>query len=148
MPVLTNDNHERYARLRAVLIPPRAAVKAIGMKVTSGAATKLEQNTKIKARIAEIAAVEEDVLREKRAQIEVGLSAIAYGDGSDFPGKRVALGWNDRLGAFNQLRDMHGFKSVTKTALTDPTGTESAPPFVVEIVKFADAARSQDQAPA
>lgn len=125
MPVLTNENHERYARLRAILVPPRAAVKALGMKVTSGVATKLEQNEAIKARIAELVAVEEDVLREKRDQIETALSAIAYGDGSDFPGKRSPLDWPHRLGALAQLRNMHGFESVKKTALTDPSGKRS-----------------------
>jgi len=131
VPVLTNENHERYSRLRAILIPPRAAAKAIGLKPTSGVATKLEQNAKIKARIAELVAVEEDILREKRDQIEAGLSAIAYGDGSDFPGRRIAIDWPNRLGAFAQLRDMHGFKSVNKTALTDPTGEKPASVYLI-----------------
>ena len=122
MPVLANENHERYSRLRAVLVPPRAAVKAIGLKPSSGIATKLEQNEAIKARIAELVAVDEDVLREKRQQIETALSAIAYGDGSEWPGKRVALDWPHRLGAINQLREMHGMKAPTKIAPTDPTG--------------------------
>src|ERR1700721_1464684 len=112
VPVLANENHERYSRLRAILIPPRAAAKAIGLKPSSGIATKLERNEHIKARIAELVMVEEEVLREKRAQIETALSAIAYSDGSEFPGKRVTLDWPHRLGAINQLRDLHGFKSV------------------------------------
>ncbi len=131
MPVLTNDNHERYARLRAILVPPRGAVKAIGMKVTSGAATKLEKNKAIRARIAELVADQEEVLREKRQQIDSALSAIAYGDGSDFPGKRMPLDWFNRLQAINQLRDMHGFKSVNKTALTDPSGEKSASVYLI-----------------
>lgn len=131
MPVLANENHERYSRLRAILIPPRAAAKAIGLKPTSGIATKLERNDKIRARIAEIVAVEEDVLREKRDQIEASLSAIAYSDGSEFPGKRIAIDWPHRLGAIAQLRDMHGFKAVTKTALTDPTGEKPASVYLI-----------------
>lgn len=122
MPVLANENHERYSRLRAILVPPRAAAKAIGLKPTSGIATKLERNAAIRARIAELVAVEEDVLREKREQIELALSAIAYGDGVEFPGRRVVLDWPHRLGALAQLRDMHGFKGSTTTALTDPDG--------------------------
>ena len=122
VPVLTNENHERYARLRAILIPPRAAVKAMGLSATSGVATKLEQNKGVQARIAELVADEEDVLREKRQAIEAGLSAIAYGDGKEFPGKNPQLDWPHRLGAFNQLRDMHGFKAPSKIAPTDPTG--------------------------
>jgi hypothetical protein len=137
VPVLTNENHERYSRLRAILIPPRAAAKSIGLKPTSGIATKLEQNPKIRARIAELVAEEENVLREKRQQIEAGLSAIAYGDGSDFPGKRIPLDWPHRLGAFNQLRDMHGFKAPSKIAPTDPTGEK---PY--EMVSDADRVRA------
>lgn len=131
MPVLSNENHERYSRLRSILVPPRAAVKALGLKPSSGVATKLEQNEAIKARIAELVAVEEDLLREKRDQIETALSAIAYGDGSDFPGRRVPLDWPHRLGALTQLRDMHGFKAVNKTALTDPTGLQPASLYLI-----------------
>jgi hypothetical protein len=131
VPVLSNENHERYSRLRSILVPPRAAVKALGLKPSSGVATKLEQNEAIKARIAELVAVEEDLLREKRDQIETALSAIAYGDGSDFPGRRVPLDWPHRLGALTQLRDMHGFKAVNKTALTDPTGLQPASLYLI-----------------
>ncbi|XUM21044.1 hypothetical protein ACRAVF_27155 [Bradyrhizobium oligotrophicum S58] len=35
------------------------------------------------------------------------------------------------LQALAQLRDMHGFKAVTKTALTDPSGTKPATVFVL-----------------
>jgi hypothetical protein len=122
VPVLANENHERYSRLRAILIPPRAAAKAIGLKPTSGIATKLEQNPKIRERIAELVKVEEDVLREKRESIEAGLTAIAWGDGSEFPGKRVQIEPPHRLNAFSQLRDMHGMKAPTKIAPTNPAG--------------------------
>lgn len=117
MPVLANENHERYSRLRAILIPPRAAAKSIGLKPTSGVATKLERNKNIQARIAELVAVEEDILRQKREQIEASLSAIAYGDGADFPGRKPQLDWPHRLGALAQLRDMHGFKAPAKIGL-------------------------------
>lgn len=147
MPVLANENHERYSRLRAILVPPRAAVKAIGLKPSSGVATKLEKNKAIRERIAELVGLEEEVLREKREQIEAALSAIAYGDGSDFIGKRPMLDWPHRLGAIAQLRDMHGFKAPTKSAFTDPSGKEAAAPFVVEIVKFSDV-RPKDTAAA
>lgn len=136
MGVLTNINHERYARLRAILVPPRAAVKAIGMSAKSGVATKLEQNEAIQARIAELVQVEEDILREKRTAIEAGLSAIAYGDGSEFPGKRAPLDWPHRLGAFAQLRDMHGFKAPSKNEFT---GRNGGP---IETVSDADRARA------
>jgi hypothetical protein len=122
VPVLSNENHERYARLRAVLVPPRGAVQAIGLKATSGAATKLERNAAIRARIAELVDADQDVLREKRHQVESALSAIAYGDGSEFPGKRIALDWPNRLQALAQLRDMHGFKAAQRHELTGKDG--------------------------
>jgi hypothetical protein len=131
VPILSNDNHERYSRLRAILIPPRAAAKSIGLKPTSGIATKLERNKAIQARIAELVGEQEEIVREKREQIERALSAIAYGDGTDFPGKRPVLDWPHRLGALAQLRDMHGFKAPNKTALTDPTGEKPASVYLI-----------------
>lgn len=135
MPVLTNETHERYARLRAILVPPRAAVKSLGLSIKSGVASKLEHNEAIKARIAEIAAVEEDVLREKRDQIEMALSAIAYGDGSEFPGKRIALEWTNRLHAIHQLRDLHGFIAPKRSELTGKNGG------AIEVENYTDADR-------
>lgn len=122
MPVLANENHERYSRLRAILIPPRAAAKAIGLNPASGVATKLEANAKIKDRIAELVADDEEILREKRHEIEAALTSIARGDGKDFPGRNPGLKWPDRLNALNQLRDMHGLKAPTKVAPTNPAG--------------------------
>jgi hypothetical protein len=136
VPLLTNENHERYSRLRAILVPPRAAAKAIGLKPTSGVATKLERNEGIRSRIAELVALEEEILREKRQQIESALSAIAYSDGSEFPGQRVVLDWPNRLGALNQLRDMHGFKAASKTELT---GRDGGP---MEVITDADRVRA------
>lgn len=144
MPVLANENHERYSRLRAILIPPRAAAKAIGLSPASGVATKLERNEGVRARIAELVADEEEILREKRHEIEAALQSIARGDGKDFPGKNPMIKWPDRLGALNQLRDMHGLKAPSKIAATDAAGND----IVVEIVRFSDAARSEDQTPA
>lgn len=135
MPLLANENHERYSRLRAILVPPRAAAKAIGLSPSSGVATKLEKNEGIRARIAELVAVEEDILREKRDQIESALSAIAYGDGSDFPGKRSPLDWPNRLGALMQLRDMHGFKAPSRSEFTGKNGGP------IEHIDYSDAER-------
>jgi hypothetical protein len=137
VPVLPNENHERYSRLRAILIPPRAAAKSIGLKPTSGVATKLERNKAIQARIAELVMVDEEILREKRQQIEAALSAIAYGDGSDFLGKRVTLDWPHRLGALTQLRDMHGFKSAGKIEHTGKDGG------AIEVANYTDADRAK-----
>jgi hypothetical protein len=139
VPVLANENHERFARLRAILVPPRAAVKALGLSPKSGVATKLEQNEQIKARIAELVGLEEEILREKRQQIEAGLSAIAYGDGKEFPGRNPQIDWPHRLGAFNQLRDMHGFKAASKNEHSGPNG---APIEIDAPYSIADRARA------
>lgn len=61
-------------------------------------------------------------------------------------GKLTEFKRDDALQAANQLRDMHGFKSVNKTALTDPTGEKAAAPFIVEVVKFSDVAPAPDKA--
>jgi hypothetical protein len=149
VPVLANENHERYSRLRAILIPPRAAAKAIGLNPASGIATKLERNEGVRARIAELVADEEEILREKRSEIEATLNSIARGDGTDFPGRKPMIKWPDRLNAINQLRDMHGMKAPSKIAATDAAGND----VIVEIVRFSDiarldVARSKDSTPA
>jgi len=125
MPALTNETHERYARLRAVLVPPRAAIKSMGGNPKTGQATKLERNAKIRERIVELSGDTEAIIREKREQIEAALSAIAYGDGSEFPylKTRPALKWPDRLGAIGQLRDMHGFKAPSRVEATGKDGS-------------------------
>jgi hypothetical protein len=138
VPVLANENHERYSRLRAILIPPRAAAKSIGLNPKSGVATKLEANIKIRARIAELVCEEEAILREKRAHIESTLTAIACGDGSEFPGKLSLPKYPDRLNALNQLRDMHGFKAASKSELSGPNGS----PIEVHDITAADRARA------
>jgi hypothetical protein len=124
VPVLANEKHERYCRLRAILVPPRAAVKSLGLKATSGVATKLEHNKAIRQRIAELTALDDVIVREKREQVDRALSAIAYGDGSEFPGSRNRLDWPHRLGAISQLRDMHGFKAAEKRDLTIHAATD------------------------
>lgn len=60
-------------------------------------------------------------------------------------GRLVDFERDNALQALAQLRDMHGFKSVNKTALTDPSGKEAAAPFLVEIVRFTDAPRPADK---
>lgn len=61
-------------------------------------------------------------------------------------GELVDFERDSALQAIAQLRDMHGFKAPSKISPTDPAGNYA--PFVVEIVKFSDAARSKDQTPA
>ena len=61
-------------------------------------------------------------------------------------GELVHFERDDALAALAQLRDMHGFKAPSKIAPTNANGDDA--PFVVEIVRFSDASRSKDQAPA
>jgi hypothetical protein len=138
VPVLANENHERYSRLRAILIPPRAAAKSIGLSPKSGVATKLERNKAIQSRVAELVLLDEEILREKRAHIEATLTAIACGDGSEFPGRLTLPKYPDRLNALNQLRDMHGFKAATKNEHTGANGA----PIAIEDISMADRARA------
>ena len=44
---------------------------------------------------------------------------------------RVDFERDNALQAISQLRDMHGFKSVTKTALTDPSGEKPASLYLI-----------------
>lgn len=46
-------------------------------------------------------------------------------------GELVDFERDNALQAINQLRDMHGFKAVTKTALTDPTGEKPASLYLI-----------------
>jgi hypothetical protein len=46
-------------------------------------------------------------------------------------GQLVDFTRDSALQAGNQLRDMHGFKSVNKTALTDPTGNNPASVYLI-----------------
>jgi hypothetical protein len=46
-------------------------------------------------------------------------------------GRLVDFERDNALQALAQLRDMHGFKAVTKTALTDPTGKEPASLYLI-----------------
>jgi hypothetical protein len=54
-------------------------------------------------------------------------------------GRLVDFERDNALQALAQLRDMHGFKAVTKTALTDPSGQKSAS---IEITTDADRVRA------
>jgi len=60
---------------------------------------------------------------------------------TDFERRRCAAGLGPNSATCTASRRR------AKTALTDPSGNNAAP-FLVEIVRFSDAARSKDQAPA
>lgn len=58
-------------------------------------------------------------------------------------GELVDFERDNALQALAQLRDMHGFKAPSKITPTDGNGNYA--PFVVEIVRFSDAAKPADQ---
>jgi hypothetical protein len=129
LPKDIGERRKAYALERSLGISPAEACRRAGGKVENGQATKWERNRNVQAWIVYYRSLgqTEEMLAAKRVRIETALSAIAYGDGDDFQhkGAMPELDWPHRLNALGQLRDMHGFKAVQKTALTDPTGKRS-----------------------
>ena len=179
---LQNEKHEHFSRLRALLVPRLIAAREAGYEeMTAGNAAKLDRRKEIRARVAVLAGMDEQMIREKRARIEARLTAVMesdllrdfaliemrpHGDEGRKVGHIVGIDWaavrasnlsaviskfkfdpksghlvdferDDALAAIAQLRDMYGFKSVAKLALTDPTGEKSALP------EYTDAERAQ-----
>lgn len=81
---LRNARHEAYAKARALNMPPRAAAIEAGLKVETGAPTKLENNAKIQLRMAWFARQDDEVLRAKRAKLEAFLWAVHESNYGDF----------------------------------------------------------------
>lgn len=82
MGALRKPKHEKYAFERALCASPRVAAEAAGFDKPhlTGVVTKLENHPRIQARIAELRALDEEMIREKRARIEARLNLIAFGD--------------------------------------------------------------------
>jgi hypothetical protein len=169
---LQNEKHEQFARLRALLVPRLIAAREAGYdEMTAGNAAKLDRRKDIRARVAILAGMDEQMIRDKRARIEARLMAVMesdllrdfaiiemrpHGEDGKQIGEIVGIDWaavrasdssaivskfkfdpktgrlvdferDDVLAAIAQLRDMYGFKSVAKVALTDPTGEKGVP---------------------
>jgi hypothetical protein len=85
MGALRNHKHERFARLRAILISPQEAAKEAGIDtIYPGNVARIDRRKDVRRRIVELSADDEEMIREKRARIEARLNAAAYGDVLDF----------------------------------------------------------------
>lgn len=81
MGALRNHKHERFARLRAILVSPQEAAKDAGIDtVYPGNVARIDRRRDVRRRIAELSADDEEMVREKRARIEARLNAAAYGN--------------------------------------------------------------------
>jgi hypothetical protein len=61
-------------------------------------------------------------------------------------GRLTDFGRDSALAAIAQLRDMHGFKAPTKTALTDPTGNNPASLYLISDKPMSEAEWEQQRA--
>jgi hypothetical protein len=176
---LQREKHERYARLRAILTPKLQAAREAGFEtMTLGNIAKLDRRADIRARIAALSKMDEEVLRMKRERIEARLNLAAYGNILQFAtidqetGEITSIDWrkvaesdlavvveslsfdpktgkmskferDNALNALGQLRDMLGFRSVNKVAVTDSSGANAVP--LVPAYSDADRLRAFEQ---
>jgi hypothetical protein len=78
---LRNEKHERFARLRAILTPKLPAAREAGFEtMTLGNIAKLDRRRDIRARIAALSAVDEEIIRMKRERVEARLMKAMEAD--------------------------------------------------------------------
>ena len=78
---LRNERHERFARLRAILTPRLEAAREAGFAtMTPDNAAKLDRRADIRARIAALSRMDEEIVHMKRERIEARLNLAAYGN--------------------------------------------------------------------
>jgi hypothetical protein len=97
---LHNEKHERFARLRAILTPKLQAAREAGFEtMTPGNTAKLDRRPDIRARVAALCEVDEEILRMKRERLEQRLNLVAYGNILQFAtidqetGEITAIDW-------------------------------------------------------
>jgi hypothetical protein len=97
---LRNERHERFARLRAILTPKLLAAREAGFEtMTAGNVAKLDRRSDIRARIAALSRMDEEILRAKRERLEQRLNLAAYGSILQFAtidqetGEITAIDW-------------------------------------------------------
>jgi hypothetical protein len=97
---LRNEKHEHFARLRAVLTPRVEAAREAGYgEMTPGNVAKLDRRPDVRARIAALAKMDEEIIRMKRERIEARLNLAAYGNILQFAtidpetGQIAAIDW-------------------------------------------------------
>jgi hypothetical protein len=78
---LRNERHERFARLRAILTPKLLAAREAGFEtMTLGNVAKLDRRADIRARIAALSKMDEEIVRMKRERIEARLMKAMEAD--------------------------------------------------------------------
>jgi hypothetical protein len=78
---MRNEKHERFARLRAILTPKLQAAREAGFEhMTAGNAAKLDRRPDIRARVANLTAMDEEIIRMKRERIEARLRQVMETD--------------------------------------------------------------------
>jgi hypothetical protein len=97
---LRNPRHELFARARALLMSPQlAALDAGYTDVTPSNAARLDRRKDIQARVARLSALDEELIRWKRAKLEARLNLVAYGNILQFgtidadTGELIAIDW-------------------------------------------------------
>jgi len=81
MGALRNHKHERFARLRAILMSPHEAAKEAGIDtIYPGNVARIDRRKDVRRRIIELSADDEEMIRQKRARAEARLNAAAYGN--------------------------------------------------------------------
>jgi NADH dehydrogenase/NADH:ubiquinone oxidoreductase subunit G len=97
---LRREKHERYARLRAILTPKLQAAREAGFEtMTPGNVAKLDRRKDVRARIAALCKMDEEIVRMKRERIEARLNLAAYGNILQFAtideetGEITAIDW-------------------------------------------------------
>ena len=78
---LRNERHEAFARLRALLVPTHTAAREAGYDdMTPGNAAKLDRRADIRARIAALTKLDEEIIRGKRERLESRLWKVIEAD--------------------------------------------------------------------
>jgi hypothetical protein len=78
---LRNERHERFARLRAVLTPKLQAAREAGFEtMAAGNVARLDRHPDIRARVAALSKIDEEIVRMKRERIEARLMKAMEAD--------------------------------------------------------------------
>jgi hypothetical protein len=78
---LRNEKHEHFARLRAILTPKLLAAREAGFEtMTPGNVAKLDRRPDVRARIAALSKMDEEIIRMKRERIEARLMKAMEAD--------------------------------------------------------------------
>jgi hypothetical protein len=76
-----NERHERFARLRAILTPKLQAARDAGFEtMAAGNVARLDRHPDIRARVAALSKMDEEIVRMKRERIEVRLMKAMEAD--------------------------------------------------------------------